>query len=377
MNPRILLVTGDWPPGLSGVGDYAARLATSLQTGGTHVSVLTTDRPGLQQLPGIDLLTTPDWKLRRAPALRKLLVGFDLVHVQYPAIDYGRSPLINLLPLLCGGARSLVTIHDFRVMRRRWRARTLPMLLAADALACVDRDDVPAIRHWCRRTASCLPIASNIDPVPTTSAQAEALRRELKITDGEFVFAYFGIIYPHKGLPELIDAVDLLRRLFEVRLLVIGDFDREAPWRAAIERRLRGEGVTWARGADAARVSRLLQTADAAALPFHTGAASNRSSLLAAMVHGLPTVTTAGPATPSQFDNDFPVLLVPPQDTAALTAALRRLVEDEALRAQLAQAATARGARLSWQAVAAQHADLYEQCLTRPAAMKGATREGA
>jgi len=53
--------------------------------------------------------------------------------------------MINVLPSLLRRksprTKSLVTIHDFRVMRWRWRARTAPMLFGVDGLIHVDPQD--------------------------------------------------------------------------------------------------------------------------------------------------------------------------------------------------------------------------------------------
>ncbi len=70
-----------------------------------------------------------------------------------------------------------------------------------------------------------------------------------------------------------------------------------------------------------------------------------------AIAHGLPVVGTTAGAIPETVPAGAGVL-VPPDDVAALTAALRRLIESPEVRARLA--AGARAARLpSWQEQAA------------------------
>lgn len=76
-----------------------------------------------------------------------------------------------------------------------------------------------------------------------------------------------------------------------------------------------------------------------------------------ALARGIPVVTTTGGALPQTVgrapDGTRPGLLVPPDDPAALAAALRRWFAEPALRARLRAAAVARGATLpGWDATA-------------------------
>lgn len=64
-----------------------------------------------------------------------------------------------------------------------------------------------------------------------------------------------------------------------------------------------------------------------------------------ALLHGLPIVTCAAGAVPETVPPGTG-LLVPPDDAAAFSAALARVLTDHALRAQMAAAATAAGAAL-------------------------------
>jgi glycosyltransferase involved in cell wall biosynthesis len=367
---RVLMVSADFPPFLSGVGDYADRLAGALHDAGADVTVLTgvSGDPGDAKRPFRVLRSIERWGLNhRTSIIAACREGYDVVHLQYPGVNYGRGPMINLLPMLLRmsgpSPRTLLTIHDFRVMRRRWRARAAPMIWGVDGLIHVDEGDWPSIRAWSigqTKPRAHIPIAANFEPVAVDDESRKRWRSELGFASDETVIAFFGILYPHKGVSELLDSVkELHQRGRKVRLLVLGDFDRSAPWRRGMEEMLGDPLVRWERGARLEAVSRGLHASDLCALPFHSGASTNRSSMLAALDHGLPTVTTNGPATPAGFEKMFDVLLVPVNDRAALAAAMARLMDDPSLRKRMRDSGLAH--KRTWASIAAETIAFYDR----------------
>lgn len=370
-SPRIALISGDYPPAISGIGDYVEKLAGAMSKLGANVTVLTSAADMKDDAPYEIRRVMPSWKWKDRGQLLDLISDFDIAHIQYPSTAYGRSMMINVLPSLirrkCPNTKSLVTIHDFRVMRWRWRARTAPMLFGIDGLIHVDPRDGPFLDSWMplgKPPTAIIPIAANAEPVPCTPADRMRWRKQLGFADDETVVAFFGIFYPHKGLPELHAAVRALRAAGKkVRLLALGDFDRTAEWRAGMESELRGEHCVWVQGAALDRVSECLHAADVAALPFHSGASTNRGSLLATLAHGLPTITTRGPATPADFEKTFDVSLVPIQSTDALRLSIEQLMNDSTLQHRMRSAALAAMAPLSWPVVSKQTLAFYDQLL--------------
>jgi hypothetical protein len=106
----------------------------------------------------------------------------------------------------------------------------------------------------------------------------------------------------------------------------------------------------------AADVSAHLLAADLAVLPFLDGASYRRGSLLAALAHGVPTITTA-PQTlliPPLLDG-LHARVVKKTDVTMLGKAIMELAVDEATRAQLATGGRTLAARFAWSSIAAQH----------------------
>jgi len=379
MKPRIALITGDYPPAISGIGDYVEKLAAAMTRLGGDVTVVTSKANTKDDASFPIQRIMPGWTWNNRSQLLEILSGFDIAHIQYPAVAYGRSLMINVLPSLLRRksprTKSLVTIHDFRVMRWRWRARTAPMLFGVDGLIHVDPRDGPYLDSWMplgKPPTQIIPIAANAEPVECLPGDRQRWRKQLGFADDETVVAFFGILYPHKGLPELHRAIRELREAGKrVRLLALGDFDRTEPWRAQMEADLRSEHCVWIQGAALDRISQCLHAADLAALPFHSGAATNRGSLLATLAHGLPTITTNGPATPADFGTIFDVSLVPVESYGAIRDAISTLMSDATLQDRMRSNALAAMARLSWPVVARQTLEFYDRLLS-PAPAKAA-----
>lgn len=144
---------------------------------------------------------------------------------------------------------------------------------------------------------------------------------------------------PAKGCLDLVDAATrLLDEGADVEFVFAGGVaDAAARAEAALRARPYGERIRFPGVADEARKHALLERADIFALPSHSEA--HPLVVLEAMSAGLPVVTTRRGAIPETVVDGETGLLTQPRDTAGLTAALRRLVADPALRARMGVAA--------------------------------------
>ena len=84
--------------------------------------------------------------------------------------------------------------------------------------------------------------------------------------------------------------------------------------------------------------------------------------MLEAMALGRPVVATAVGGTPELVADGETGLLVPPRDVAALTAALKRVLDDEGLRRRLGEAGKRRVAeRFSSEAMTRDVLAVYDE----------------
>ena len=388
----VCLLTGEFPPDRGGVGDYTARLAGALAARGLPAIVLTRRRAGVpprrryrDERAGSSVpvyAAVPAWDARApvvvARALRRLGPR-PILHVQFQAGAFDLGGAAHLLPLWLRAAlpraRVVTTFHDFLVPYLFPKAGPLRLaanrLLARTSHAAIFTDPADLALAGSGMTGQVIPIGSNFDPVRVTDRDRTATRRRLGATDSSFLVGYFGFLNRSKGVPTLLRAV---RRLAEsgrpIRLALIGaetgasdptDRVEAHVVRDLIDSVGLGERVATTGYLAPAALSGALLACDALALPFLDGTSPRRGTLMAAIAHGVPIVTTYPSVTSGAglLHDGKHALLVPPDDDVALAAALARLADDAELRARLAAGAAALAPSISWPAIAEATEQVY------------------
>ncbi|MHB0871296.1 MAG: glycosyltransferase family 4 protein [Chloroflexota bacterium] len=394
--PTVLMVTGEYPPGLGGVGDYAALLSAHLARAGAEVAVLTR---GIQdhRAPSLDSNQVPvfrsaqgwgyaSWPLIASVARAR---GAQIVHIQYQAAAYAMHPASNLLPgylrLRLPSVEIVTTFHDLRVpylfpkagALRRAAVRALDRLSHATVLT--NQADLDGMREPGRVGASrpdrrwLIPIGSNISCAPPADFDRGRWRRQIGADEDTPVVSYFGFMNDTKGVEYLVQALGLLAgRGRRLRLLIVGGEAGETDptnrsysqqiVRLIKSRRLE-DRVYWTGFVSGEQVSAALLSSDVCALPFRDGVSARRGSLLAALVHGLPVVTTC-PEHPEPLlvDGDN-VVMVERDSPSALADAIELLWLSPELRDRLSAGARALARRFEWPDIAVRHLEMYETLL--------------
>lgn len=190
---------------------------------------------------------------------------------------------------------------------------------------------------------------------PLDEQRKGELRQELSLSDREPVIAFYGFIYPGKGLETLFAAISQLRGNRDPALVLIGG----PPEQLVLDRAGRpnyvqelhelakklgiADCIVWAGYSEtgSTRPSELLRVSDFCVLPFDDGLMMNNSSFSFAAGHGLPIISTHGERTEQLFVNRENILLVGRQDAGQLASAITELQDDAALRARIAGGAQA------------------------------------
>lgn len=393
---RILFITGEYPAMQGGVGDYTRRLSQALGTLGADVHVLTHADAGGDHLrvpaaayePTVHpVMERTGWNLWGETQRLIQTLRPDVVHIQYQSAAYGLHAAVNYLPWwlrsLRHRPRVCTTFHDLRFPYLfpkagplRWRT-VLALVRGSDASVITNPAD------WLRLAKTGLsfrlrpiPIGSNIECQPPAGYDRLRQRAHWGAYPETWLLAYFGFLNAGKGGETLARALaELVRAGHPARLLMVGgkigasDPTNEA-YLACVERLIADLGVAdrvqWTGFTASDQVSANLLAADCAVLPYREGASLRHGSLMAALAHGLPIVSTQAGAQEESAQQLFPMLqdgnsglLVPPEEPARLAAAVERVMTDSALAARLAAAARTLAKHFEWDTIARRHLETY------------------
>jgi polysaccharide biosynthesis protein PslF len=401
---RVLFLTGEYPTMQGGVGDYTRELARALGVLGADVHVLTSADAGDDTRRGAPtryepavhpILRHTGWGLWQQAAHLAAEMRADVVHIQYQAAAYAMHPAVNYLPhrlhMSSHAPCVAVTFHDLKVPYLfpkagpvRWQV-IMALAQGSDAVVLTNPVDWAILTGSGRAGAALtprlhpIPIGSNIERRPPADFDRGRQRARWGVAPDDWLLAYFGFLNVNKGGETLVRCLgELVRAGHPARLLMVGGKTGSSDptnlaYLARVEGLIAELGLTgrvqWTGFVPPEEVSANLLAADCAVLPYREGASLRHGSLMAALAHGLPIVTTAAPGVmtatglfPSLMEGES-ALFVPPDDPATAALAVTRLMGDPALCARLSAGVTALSHRFGWDAIAADHMEMYRHLL--------------
>jgi len=254
----------------------------------------------------------------------------------------------------------VVTIHDLTVLshprmhRRKVRWSIKPFLARTVRTArCIAVDSRATADDLLRRFPDCVDRLHVVYPgieadfAPADPEHVNATRRRLGCPEGFLLYA--GTVEPRKNIDRLISAWMRWRASGGgLPLLIVGPYG----WHSkSLMRRilaLEGKGLLYRGRVERPELVRLMQAARVFVYPsLYEGFGLPPAE---AMACGIPTVTSNRSSLPEIVGNAG--LLVDPEDTGELVAALDSIVMNTSLAKELSTAGLARVRRFSWRAAA-------------------------
>jgi len=191
----------------------------------------------------------------------------------------------------------------------------------------------------------------------TRLPEEKPLVPELEGAEGP-VILFFGLLRPYKGLDTLLEA---FRSVEGAELWIVGNPRMDVEPLQRLAAKSPGRVRTLTRFVEDAEIPAIFRRADLVVLPYRD--AEHSGVLYAALAFGKPLVLSAVGGFP-EIAEQGAARLVPPEDPAALAAALTELVGDEAARAELGRAAAqAAAGPYSWDEAARRTLALYHELL--------------
>jgi glycosyltransferase involved in cell wall biosynthesis len=385
---RVGIVTGEFPPMQGGVGAFSQELARALAARGHELHIFThrearpepaEGRYSLAQLReplSLDYATlyphARRWRWADVAQLADVALRYDLevVNIQYQAAAYNmRSAAINLAPWrLKGLALPVVTFHDLRVpylfpkagpvrrMAVEWMARLARGVIVTNA------EDYEALRQAgiTQERMRNIPIGSNVQVHSRDEDEVLVTRRKLHVRPGDCLLGYFGFLNESKGADVLLEALARLEE--DVHLVFIGgrtgssDTANNQAFLDKLDAQIGALGlrdrVHWTGFVDDRAVSAYLNASDLMVLPYRDGVSLRRGTLMAALAHGRPIVSTESVHDVAPLVHGENIWLVAREDAQALAAAVRMLRHNGTLRQALGDGARKVADCFSWERIA-------------------------
>ena len=357
------IITGEYPPQHGGVSDYSRLVAEGLAAAGDPVHVWCPaakgDRPTAAK--GVEVhAIAGSW---HGPDLERLNAELD-------GIEETKRLLVQWVPHAYG--RRSLNVAFCQWIRRRARAGDRvelmvhePFLafregpLRQDAAAAVHRIMVAlllsraqgvwvAIPAWSDRLRpwtlgrdipfQWLPVPSNV-PVRKCDGAVSRRRAELLRGSEGIVLGHFSTYSPgtRRLLQQLIPKLLALHPDLRVQLLGRGSEEMIDELLPAVPTHAGRVFATGPLTGDA--LSACLQSCDLMMQPYPDGASTRRGTLMAALAHGLPVVTTAGRLTETFWRDSDAAAVVSAGDDAAFVREISSLATDPARRRRIGDAA--------------------------------------
>lgn len=378
LGARWHIVTSEYPPQTGGVSDYTRLVAEGLAAAGDEVHVwcpsLKADELWAGEVEdenGADEVRTSRGvevhrefggfapaDLRRVGRLLDRHAGPRRLLVQYVPHGYGYRSLNVAFCLwlwkrarLCGDRVELMVHEPFCAFGegslKQDAAAAIHRLMTTILLRAARRvwTSIPAWAELWRPYAlgrrvefEWLPVPCTV-PVSADAGRAASLRTRFATAAGARLVGHFGTYPRHVAERLKCFLPALLSRDPTVSALLIGRGgealrDELASLHPALAARLHATGVLAAR-----ELSSHLAACDLLVQPFPDGVSSRRTSVMAALAHGLAVVTTRGRLTEPLWAESGAVKLVSAGNTGTLLAAVENLLADDAARAALGRAA--------------------------------------
>jgi len=340
------------PPTPNAIGEHTALLASALAAH-ADVTVWTADADP-EPIPGVEVQASA-FSVEGPKGVRRLADApasgnADWLLLQYNPFSYGKWGFNPYLPGVIRDVRRArpsmrfgLIVHEVAPPWLNWRLMLMSSWQFAMLAGLARQADAifPAIDYWAagfrrrfpRARVASVPVGSNIPYVGAGYAEARA---RLGIPDEACVLGIFGTAHPTRLLPLIGEAVAAERRAgAPVRVLYVG------PHGEAVRAAMPDVPFLDAGRLPGPDVSRCLSAMDVYLSPFRNGVSARRGSFLAAVQHGVASVSTHGRHTDAflRAADGEAFLLAPEGDADAFVAAVRALVHEPERRARIAKAA--------------------------------------
>ena len=346
---KIMIISPAFPPDNSGVGDYTEMLAEGLSDK-HEVIVITSEQKGLPQkekgrfhiLRGIK-----KWGGYNLFSILSIVKQFspDLIIVQYVSFLYGKGGINITFPLfavcLRVRYRVMTMVHEpfisfghsvkYFLISIVQRLMLFFLIIGSDRIGVsikVWERMLKRFFFWRRSNFKWIPVSSNIKIVSKDSTFKIPVGFENRL-----ILTFFGSFHYAKMVDYVIASLEfLIKKGYNAGLIVIGQDETTISAHIKELPDYLRERIFCTGYCSSEDVSRYLSITDIFLLPLIDGISSRRTTLMTALKHGVPVVSTNGFLTDDIFLQENFTLLSPSTDKALFVANVVRMADDDTLR---------------------------------------------
>ena len=359
---RILILSAEYPPMISGMGDYGKNLVDFLKQEGHEISVLTSNE-------------VPGWDSAAWPAVRSAVEKFrpEIFHIQYMTSTFQNKIFVHFLPFyLKRKFPQLRVVTTYHELAAPWkRLLLLPLFWGSDANLVTNERHFNLLNGL--RKFFVLPgplekihLGANVFPVSPDPARRKKLRSEMGVQENEFLFVRFGILHD-VILPRLVELAGVFEKAraqgLPAKLLLMGKAEPRA--KEGLLGKVAGrEWIIFKSDLSPELLSEYLHASDAGLALYPDGVSEKRTAFLSLLAHGLPVIATQRGKLPAELKDGENILCVPVGcDENLWIQSVRKLIGDPRLRSRLSQEGRKVAALHDWKNIASETTRFYQKIL--------------
>jgi len=285
----------------------------------------------------------------------------DITHLHFP------YPIGELAYLAVGRSRKMVITYHSDIVRQKYLLQVYKpflhrVLARADAITVSNPNYIQSSPFLRPLASKCVVIPHGADL--SRFAATEAITRRAEAIQQHYaapLLLFVGLLRYYKGVSFLIQAMQHI----QAKLLIVGEGPQRAEWQDLSRQLGLDDKVIFLGRVGDEELTALYHACDVFVLPSIHRSESWGAVQVEAMACGKPVVCTElGTGTSFVNVDGVTGLVVPPQDSAALAAAINHLLADPELRHRMGEAGRARAHKeLSAQEMVKQLVQLYRQVM--------------
>lgn len=359
--PNILYISGSWPPIKCGVGDYMYNLTKFIDSKWSLITSTSAD--GSDNVFNI----VPNWQFSDWGLMKAKIADInpDIIHFEYPSIQFGRKPFPNFLPRYIQKHFShiplIATIHEYHDASKMGKKRIEFTLKPFSNVFVSNIEDQKELgSKFPHKQFELVRVGSNIPVAKLGLIKRRRIAKELNPNNKKLI-VYFGYIDPSKGVGNLVDS--MAEWSGNTRLILATEHNPQNPYHKELNEKIveSNKDIHWTGYMSSERISAALHIADVVVLPFDQPVSMRRGSLIAALSHGC-SIATTGPASEVLIDRKN-CWLMPDNTSVNIAKAVNGLLGEPKLAKLIGLNAKKTSQQFSWKEIAKRHDSEYQRLL--------------